>query len=153
MGRGDVAGCPILSSVHGHDHVESQEGKVCQVLLRQGFSLKVRVDETKASETRDPCSKPGEIGKRDAALVADQNDLDGAPPSDQDSDLPSDFAGELCQQPCDVRRNDSLRRDPLPVEAFDPSDLTGLQADDVAVDSVNRTLPDCIPFNGNMARE
>ena len=153
MGCVDVAWRSIFKGVHGDDHVEPQESQVCQVFLRQGLSLKVRVDETEASETRDTCSKPGEIGKRDAALVTYQDIFDGASPSDQDPDLPSDFTGEFCQQPCDVGRNDSLRRDPLPVEAFDPFDLTGLQADNVPVDSVNRTLPDCIQLNGNMARE
>lgn len=120
------AGRPV--GVHGQNGhcVESQEGQVRQVVIRQPLPSQVRMDASKPPEPRLPSPVPGQIGDENSSLITDHHILNISPSVDEDTYLAPDLPGNLRHKPGQFRGDNPLRRDSPPVEAFDAVDLTGL---------------------------
>jgi hypothetical protein len=78
-----------------------------------------------------------QIGKDDLAGVADAHPFDFALPVDEDAHLAPDLPGNLGELPREVLGDERARWKPPCVELLEPVPLAGLEADDVAFETVN----------------
>lgn len=98
------------------------------------------MNEAKASQPEETGPKARKVRNRNALLVSHDNELDRPSTSYKDTDLASYFAREFNEETGDFRRNNLLGRDFPSINMLDSSDLVRLQAEDIAVNSVNLFL-------------
>jgi hypothetical protein len=75
------------------------------------------------------------IRNENTSLIPNDYIFHVAFPVDEDSQLSPDFRRDLGHEPGSLGRNDSLREDSPPIEAFDFPDLTRLQAGLISINS------------------
>jgi hypothetical protein len=77
--------------VNGRHEIESQEGEVCQVVLRERLAAQVRVHTAQAAKTSRSDADAFEIRQLDAPIIADHHVLHVTFPIDQRADLSACF--------------------------------------------------------------
>ena len=98
------------------------------------------MNEAKAPQPEETGPKTRKVRNRNTLLVSHDNELDRPPPSYKNTDLASYFAREFDDETGDFRRDNLLGRDFPSINMLDSSDLVRLQAEDIAVNSVNLFL-------------
>ena len=78
----------------GHQ-VESQQGEVCQVVLREWFAAQVRVHTSKPAKPAGRDANAFEVRKFNTAIVANHHVLNVSGAIDQRADLPARFVRQL----------------------------------------------------------
>jgi hypothetical protein len=119
--------------VDGHDEVEGEQGEVGEVVVVEGLTLEVRVNEPDPPEAPPPRPDTAEGGEVDGVGIAHHHVLHAAPTVDDDADLAPDVAGELGQLQGDLLGYDAARLQVAPVEPLERVDVAGLESRGVAV--------------------
>lgn len=125
--------CPIGKAVavhtDGHNHIKPEEGQVCQVIFTQRLTLKMRMNQSESSQTP---SRGGiisfEVGEEEGFCITDDDVGDSSPSVDQDTDLSSDFAGELGQITGEFMGDDAFGPNFSSVDVLQASDVVCLQS-------------------------
>ncbi len=118
----------IAVGVHAKSckEIQAVECQVDQVVPRERLGTKLRVDETDASKRADRlarfCQRPERIGP----VPTDDHLVDRPPPGEQQADRPSQLIREVRAGFRQLARNDSVARDPPPIQMFELQQLAGL---------------------------
>ncbi len=81
------------------------------------------MDEPETSKSKSSCPVPGKIWNRDAFLIADRNDFDGTPSSNEDAYLSSNLIRSLSEESSNFRGDNFAGRDSSPIDMFNLPDL------------------------------
>jgi hypothetical protein len=114
-------------NVDGRHEIESQQGEIVQVVLRQLFAAQVRVDAAQATEAISRDALASEVWQLDAFGVADCDVFDVALAINEHADLSAGLVREFGELTRELRRDDSLRRNAPRVEFLDAAQLVGLE--------------------------
>jgi hypothetical protein len=98
--------------------VEAEQGQVGQVVVGEGFSPEVGMDEPEASQKPPAQRELLQFGDEEAALIPDDDVFNRAQPADEQADLTVDLKGCFDQGPSKVSGQDLADRNAATVEAF-----------------------------------
>ena len=84
------------------------------------------MNETKASQSKDPRSIPRKVRYGNAFLISHNDEFDRPSATHQNANLASNFIRKFAKEAGEFRRNNRLRRNFPSVDMFDSSDLIRL---------------------------
>ena len=126
MSRANKAGQSIAAHINRRHQVEPEQGKVGQVVLREPFSGKVRVQAAKPAKASLAHAHAFQIGQDYAARVAYDDIFDVAASIDEHAYLPVDFVRSFGHLARKFLRDDLARRDAAVIKLFEALNLVVL---------------------------
>ena len=138
------AGEPIGQRRDRDHRIESQEREVGEIVAGERLGAQMGVDAAQSAQAPAPGAHPAPIRQLDRARVAHHHVGDGAGPIDQHADLAPGLAGQLGEVPREFLGDQAIGRNLPPEEAFELSDLAGLQPMGVSEDADGLALPSAV---------
>ena len=117
-----------------HHGVQPQQHEVVQVVPSQSLVGEVGVDAAQAAQAPRTGAHAAPVGQLDGSGAADHDVGDRAAAVDQDTDLAAALAAEPRHRPRELLVDEAIRGNAAPGEAFELSDLMGLETVCVAED-------------------
>ena len=109
--------------VDGRHQIESEQGEVCQVVLRERLTAEVRVNAAQSAKASGSHADAFEVGQLDAAIVADHHVLHVTLAINQRSDLSACFVRQLAHLASKFGSDYLARRYAPTVQLFYAPDL------------------------------
>jgi hypothetical protein len=131
--------CLFLDVDRSHQ-IQTQQGKVGQVILSQFFAAQMCVKAPQAPETFATGAHTFEIGELDTFRVADNDVFDLTFSVYERCDLAIQFVRQFGKLACKLLCNDLARWNSALVELFETPDLVRLQSMQIAVNGTNRKM-------------
>lgn len=91
-------GAPAALDADGGDEVETEEGEVGEVVLRERLAAEVGVDEPETAKPTARGAKAADVGKDEPRRVPDDDVLNLAAPVDEDADLARYLRRDLAEE-------------------------------------------------------
>jgi hypothetical protein len=88
---------PLGFDLDDGNQIQTQQGKIIQVILSNRFSAQVCVDQAKASKSCSSSAKSSNIGEVEVGGISQDYIADGPVARQQNAHLPSEFSGDGCQ--------------------------------------------------------
>ncbi len=103
MGKLDFSGVAVFLHLDHSDKIQSQQGKIVEIVLRNGLAAQVSVDEPKATEAAGPPAESSDIGEVDMGGISEYHVADDPVAGEQNADLPAEVPGECGEMLCQFR--------------------------------------------------